>query len=62
MTRSRRNKIHHLEINGATLVVHDDKTPALTGYYTDILGRATTTAWGFNLQALYSDEAKVEGA
>jgi hypothetical protein len=38
------------------------KITALTGYYTDILGHATTMAWGFALQALYSDEAKVEGA
>lgn len=56
--QARRSHIHHLEIGGDTLVAHDDKTMALTAYYTDILGHTVAPSWGFDLQRLYCDAEK----
>jgi hypothetical protein len=52
--RARHSQIHHLEINGVTLITHGDKMAALTNYYTSILGRVVTASWGLDLQALYA--------
>jgi len=60
--QERRSQIHHLEINGATLITHSDKTAALTDYYTTILGRVTVRSWGFDLQVLYSHADQAEEA
>ena len=48
-----RNAIRTLQIDGATLVAHDDKVTALTTYYFDILGGSATTSWLFDLLQLY---------
>lgn len=48
-TRLRHSQIQHLEVGGATLIAHDDKTAALTAYFTTILAQETATTWGFDL-------------
>lgn len=42
--RARRGQIHHLEIDGVTMVSHSDNTAALTSYYANVLGSVVTTS------------------
>jgi hypothetical protein len=55
-----RNAIRVLEVDGDTLVAHDDKVAALTTYYSSILGGEVATNWRFDLERLYEDRERVE--
>ena len=60
--RARRNTIRALEVNGVSLIAHDDKVSALTAYYTGILGGEAVAPFTENdalraLRAMSSDSA-----
>lgn len=58
--RSRRNAIRALQIDGATLVAHDDKVTALTTYYSTIIGGEVDISWEFDLHHLYNGHQRAE--
>jgi hypothetical protein len=57
---SRRNAIRVLEVDGASLIFHDDKVTALTAYYSDILGSEVATTWGFDINHIYHGRERVD--
>lgn len=60
--RLRHNRIQLIEVDGAQLFAHDDKVAAITSYYRGIMGQRVQTAWAFNLEDLYADLPRADGA
>jgi hypothetical protein len=58
--RSRWNAIRVLEVDGTSLITHDDKMTALTAYYSDILGSEVATTWGININHIYDGRERVD--
>jgi exonuclease III len=59
--RLRRNSIRSLAVDGAEIIDHEGKAVALHAFYTDLLGRARPTSWGFCLDTLYAGTARANG-
>jgi hypothetical protein len=59
--RHRRNQIRALEVDGEMVVDHAAKASALHSFYSNLLGRARPTSWGFDLAQLYHDAPAVRG-
>jgi hypothetical protein len=59
--RLRRNHIRALDIDGELIINHAAKAGALHGFYSNLLGRARHTRWGFDLAHLYRGARTVDG-
>jgi hypothetical protein len=59
--RHRRNQIRALEVDGEIVVDHVAKAGALNSFYSNLLGRAHPTSWGFDLAQLYRDAPVMRG-
>ena len=54
--RRRKNQIATITVDGVQLITHQDKSDAMTAYYTSILGITNATSWNFDLSTLYNSE------
>jgi hypothetical protein len=59
--RYRRNNIRALDVVGEVTVAHGAKAAALHRFYSELLGRAPPTRWGFCLEDLYRGCASAHG-
>jgi hypothetical protein len=54
--RRRKNQIAVITVDDIQLINHQDKSEAMTAYYSNILGLSDATMWNFELSALYHSE------
>jgi hypothetical protein len=54
--------LHASDVNDTVIVTHDAKAAALHGFYSNLLGHASTDRWDFDIVSLYAGCPQVDGA
>ena len=54
----RNNTIRWVEVHGSVIANHDGKIQALTNFFSSIIGEPGTSAWNFDVHALFHDRQR----